>query len=176
MKRTIGLTGAGWLMVLLVAALAAAQQRLWVTASGAQLKAQRGATADTVAQLPVGSELTVNAYQRRWYQVTTADGATGWIYRGKVAAQPPAATTAGDNAGSVGDLLGGMSGDSAIQVSSAGTARSVRGLSPEAQQYAQKAKTPEIYQQALDRVLSIKATDPQINWFLKTEKIGEYAE
>ena len=155
---------------------AEAQNQLWVSANHATLKAARGSSSETLAQLPVGLRLTVLSYKRRWYQVTTPDGVTGWIYRGKVSKQPPATEKKSGQDGAVGRILGDISGDSGIRADAADTSRSIRGLSPEAAEYARKTDKPEIYKKALDKVLAIRTTDAQINWFLKKGKIGEYAD
>lgn len=155
---------------------AGAQETVWVSSDNAALQAERSSESTTLKVLPAGTRLEVKEYRNRWYRVSAPGGLTGWIYRGKVSTRPPAGNAAGGDAGSMGSLLSGISGGSGIQADTADTSRSVRGLSPEAATYARETGTPAKYQQALDRVLSMEATDAQINWFLKVEKIGEYAE
>lgn len=156
-----------WGVLLLLPAAAPAQQGpVWVTSAGAKLSAAPQATAAAVAALPVGAELTVVSTQDKWLQVSTAEGQKGWIYRGKISSTKPA--------GSGGGLFGPL-GKSSIQVSAADTSRSIRGLSPEAEAYAQGAKTSAEYKRAVDRTLALAVTPEEVEKFLRDGKIGEYA-
>ena len=74
--------------VLLLATPAMAQNKLYVASEGAKLKADKTASSDTVAELPVGTPLDVLGQEDSWYKVSTG-GKSGFIYRGKVAATPP---------------------------------------------------------------------------------------
>ncbi len=155
----------------ILAAVALAQTTLWVSSTGAKLKAETRATSATVAEPPLGTELTVLETQDKWYRVSVPGGATGWIYRGKVSETPPA----GSSAGGGGGLFGGLA-SSSIQAGAADTSRSIRGLSPETTQYAENAGTPQQYRQALDRVLARQVGDAALDRFLREGRIGEYAE
>lgn len=146
----------------------AAVEKLWVNASDAKLKAERKSSSETVAKLPIGTELKVLSFEKRWYEVSTKDG-KGWIYRGKVSDTPPEESEGGD--GLIGDLA-----DSRIKADSIDDSRSVRGLSPEAKEYAKSAGTPKECQDALDEVLALQISGKDIEIFLKGGKIGEYAE
>lgn len=156
--------------ILLLAGLAAAQQKLWVSSAGAKLKADTRATAATVAEVPVGAELTVLDTQDKWYDVSTADGARGWIYRGKVSESPPE----GSGTDSGGGLFGALT-SSRIEAGAADTSRSIRGLSPETTQYAETAGTPEQVRHALDEVLELQVSETELEQFLADGHIGEYA-
>ena len=115
--------------VLLLAAPALAQDKLYVASEGAKLKADKSASSDTVAELPVGTQLSVQGQEESWYKVSTG-GKSGWIYRGKVAATAPEPSKQG------GDNLFGGAGSSNIMVSEADSARSMRGLNESEQQAA----------------------------------------
>ncbi|SNR81029.1 SH3 domain-containing protein [Humidesulfovibrio mexicanus] len=158
---------------LLLAAPALAQDRLFVASEGAKLKADKSASSDTVAELPVGTPLTVQGQEDSWYKVSTG-GHSGWIYRGKVAASPPEASKQG------GDNLFGSAGASTIMVSEADSARSMRGLNASEQQAAKEAgRAPRPlsdYQHALDAVLAQKVDKKELESFLKAGRIGEYAK
>jgi uncharacterized protein YgiM (DUF1202 family) len=140
--------------------------KVWVTASGAVLKKDMNASAATVTSVAIGTELSVLKTSGKWYQVSTPTGKVGWIYSGKISTAPLKKS---------GSTLGSLTGSSSIKLSSADTSRSIRGLSPEAKEYANSVGTPIQYQQALDNVLSINTTSAQINSFLKEGQIGEYA-
>lgn len=154
-----------------IAAVALAQTTLWVSSTGAKLKAETRATSATVAELPLGTELTVLGSEDKWYRVSAPEGGTGWIYRGKVSETPPA----GPSAGGGGGLFGGLT-SSSIEAGAADTSRSIRGLSPEVTEYADSAGTPEDYRRALDRVLAYRVGETELDQFLREGHIGEYAE
>ncbi len=151
------------------------KELVWVSSDGAKLKESRKSSSDTIGELPVGMELTVLAYEKRWYHVTTPDELSGWIYRGKISKEPPEADEDSEGDDGSGELLSAITG-SDIESDEADTARSIRGLSPEAVEYAKNAGTPLECQKALDQVLAYKTTDAEIDRLLKEAKIGEYAD
>jgi len=158
---------------LCLAVPALAQDKLYVTSEGAKLKADKSASSDTVAELPVGTALAVQGQEESWYKVS-ASGKSGWIYRGKVGATPPEASKQG------GDNLFGAASSSTIMVSEADSARSVRGLNESEQEAAKAAGRPARplaeYKQALDKVLAEKVDKKELEGFLKAGRIGEYAK
>jgi len=91
-----------------------------------------------------------------------------------VAATPPEASKQG------GDNLFGGGGSSAIMVSEADSARSMRGLTESEQEAAKSAgrpaRTMAEYKQALDGVLAEKVGKKELEGFLKSGRIGEYAK
>ncbi|MFQ5484345.1 MAG: hypothetical protein ACE5DO_03320, partial [Desulfobacterales bacterium] len=113
------------------------------------------------------------AFKNRGYQVAAPDGKKGWIYRGKVSSEPP--KKEGGEQNPLGTLIGGLTGSN-IRADASDTSRSIRGLSPEAEAYADRTGTPEQYKKALDAVLSTTTSAGEIEQFLKAGKIGEYAE
>ena len=151
--------------------LALARDSVWVSSSRAKIQTEKSASSDVVSKPGRGTELTVLAYEKRWYRVRTPDGDEGWIYRGRVSKEPPAQET-GEETGNLLSALGGGS----IAADEADTARSIRGLSKETETYAKNTGTPEKYQKALDDVLAMKVTDGEIRDFMRNGKIGEYAE
>ena len=148
---------------------------LYVTSDGAELKSAGTSAADTIAELKRGTELTLESQEGRWYRVSTTSNQTGWIYRGKVSEDKPEIEDTGSDSGGLGGLLGGLSG-SDINADAADSSRSIRGLSPEAKEYAKSTGTSQQSQDALDYVTSLAVTDNEIDQFLKQGKIGEYAE
>jgi uncharacterized protein YgiM (DUF1202 family) len=158
---------------LLLAAPALAQDKLYVASEGAKLKADKSASSNTVAELPIGTPLAVHGQEESWYKVT-AGSHSGWIYRGKVAATPPEVSKKG------GENLFGGAGSSTIMVSEADSARSMRGLNESEQQAAKDAgRAPRPlseYKQALDTVLAEKVDKKELENFLKAGRIGEYAK
>jgi len=148
--------------------LAIAQTRMYVSSPTAKLKADKTASSGTIEELPAGTAVTVVTLEGRWYRVSTRSGKKGWIYRGKLSKDAPE-----DEEG--GDFMGEFSGSS-IRADSSDTSRSIRGLSPETQAYAQRTGTPVIYRQSLEEVLSYRVSDRELDVFLRKGKIGEYAE
>jgi len=153
---------------------ALAGNELWVTSPNAKLKAKRSASSETIAELPVGSRLNRISYEKRWYKVSAKGGLTGWIYRGKVSENKPEKSPDEED-DSLGDLMVGLTGSS-IEADAADSSRSIRGLSPEAQAYADQTGTPQTYRDALDEVLGVKTEDHELEKFLEAGKIGEFAE
>jgi len=153
-----------------------ASQTLWVSSKNAKLKKHSNASSATIKKLSIGEELRVKSKSKRWLYVVTLTGDAGWIYKGKVSEIKPDISdiNTDDESNSLGSLFGSISGGG-ISADSADTSRSIRGLSPETKDYADNTNTPKKYQQALDKVLSQKITENQIEMFLKSGKIGEYA-
>lgn len=158
--------------LLLVAITAVAEEKRWVSSEGTTLKAEASATSENVADLNIGTEVTVVESGGRWLKVKTAAGKQGWVYAGRVSETPPAAEVAGDGGG----LFGGSLQKSQIKTAKADSARSIRGLSPEAAKYAKDRGTPEMYKKSLDVVLARKVSAKELKAFLQEGKIGEYAQ
>ena len=142
---------------------------MWVTSEKARLKARPKASSTTLTTVPVGAEVSVLTSEKRWYRVRTASGEKGWIYRGKLSDTPPEKEI--EESGSLFSSIQ----NSNISADEAQTARSIRGLSKETEQYAKKRETPEVYKKALDQVLATHIQDKEVDIFLKAGKIGEYA-
>ncbi len=158
-------------LVLLACGQASADEKRWVVSEGTELKAGAAVSAETVAPLPVGTEMTIMEDGGRWLRVKCADGKEGWVYAGRVSADKPAAEVSGG-----GGIFGDSMQQSQIQSAKADSARSIRGLSPEVAQYAKQRGTPEQYKRDLDRILARKVNAKAIKNFLREGKIGEYAD
>lgn len=158
-------------LLLALAGTALALEKRWVSSDGTTLKKEASISSEDLAQLPVGSELSVLEAGGRWVKVQTADGRQGWVYAGRVSDAAPAAEVAGGEGG----VLGGTLQESQIATAKADSARSIRGLSPEVAQYAKQRGTPEVYKKELDKVLARKVSAKELKSFLREGKIGEYA-
>jgi hypothetical protein len=159
-------------LLLLVAITALAEEKRWVSSEGTTLKAEASATSEDVADVKVGTEVSVVESGGRWLKVRTTAGKEGWVYAGRVSETPPTAEVADDGGG----LFGASMQKSQITTAKADSARSIRGLSPEATKYAKDRGTPEKYKKSLDIVLARKVTPKELNTFLKEGKIGEFAQ
>ncbi|MCG6878198.1 MAG: SH3 domain-containing protein [Deltaproteobacteria bacterium] len=142
---------------------------MWVASENAKLKSAPKASSSTVSTLAVGIKISVLKTENRWYRIRAPSGEEGWMYRGKLSDTPPSKETEES-----GNLFGSMQ-SSSISADEAQTSRSIRGLSKETEQYAKRRGTPEAYKKALDQVLAVHITDKEVDVFLKSGKIGEYA-
>ncbi len=158
-------------LLLLVASMALAEEKRWVSSEGTTLKSEASASSENVVDVSVGTEITVVESGGRWLKVKTAAGKEGWVYAGRVSETPPVAEVTGGDGGIFGDSMQ----KSQINTAKADSARSIRGLSPETAQYAKDRGTPEMYKKALDIVLLRKVSAKELKTFLKDGKIGEYA-
>lgn len=158
------------IIIVLMSGAVFAQEKLWVSSDKAKLMSESSASSATVTTLPMGTEVTVLVKDGRWYNVSSAAGENGWIYRGRLSDSPPAEEVQKESE----DLFAFMPGSS-IQADEADTARSIRGLSPETEQYAKGKGTPAEYKAALDKVLALSIDERELNGFLSRGKIGEYA-
>ena len=107
----------------------------------------------------------------RWLKVRATNGKEGWVYAGRVADEAPSAEVTGES-GLFGDTLQ----SSQIKTAKADSARSIRGLSPEVDQYARQRGTPEAFRKELDKVLARRVSAGELKAFLREGKIGEYAQ
>jgi uncharacterized protein YgiM (DUF1202 family) len=159
------------LLLALSGAVAMAEEKRWVSSDGTVLKSEASASSADVAPLPVGTELSVLESGGRWLKVRSSNGKEGWVYAGKVADAPPSAEVTGE-AG----LFGETMQSSQIKTAKADSARSIRGLSPEVNQYAKQRGTPEAFKKELDKILARKVSPKELKAFLREGKIGEYAQ
>lgn len=158
------------LLLLIPAALVWAGEKRWVNSDGTTLKAESKVAAATVATLTIGAEVSVLETAGRWQKVRAANGTEGWVYAGRLAETKPATEVAGQS----GILFGTMQ-ESNIETAKADSARSIRGLSPETEQYAKERGTPAEYRKSLDQILNYRVTKEEITAFLREGQIGEYA-
>ena len=159
------------LLIALASVSALAGEKRWVVSEGTTLKSQASVSSENVANLPVGSELSILEDAGRWLKVRSANGREGWVYAGRVSDTQPVAEVSGGEGGLFGDTMQ----KSTIGVAKSDSARSIRGLSPEVTQYAKQRGTPEEYRKALDKILARSVSSKDIKAFLRDGKIGEYA-
>lgn len=159
------------LALMLSISMAIAQDKLWVSSDNSALKADKSASSETITTIPFGSEVTVLASEGKWYRILTPSGREGWIYRGRLSDSPPPKETQKESE----DLFAFMPG-SKISADEADTARSIRGLSSETEEYSKNRRTPEAYKKALDHVLAMSVEKREVEDFLRKGRVGEYAE
>lgn len=160
------------IMVLLVTAFtmteAASGETLYVAAKSAQLRSGKTSLDPVVATLKLGETLEVVKRDDRWVQVRTAKGVTGWIFASNVSSSKPAG---GDNElAALGQSV--RRTDASAVTASAGA----RGLDKASEDYANRAGITQQHRDAVDRMTASKIPDEDIQEFLKSGRLGEYAE
>lgn len=143
----------------------------WVVGAGTALKEAATAAAADTLPLQVGAQVTVLESSGRWLKVQTATKQTGWVFAGRLALTPPVAEVAASE-----DIFTASAQQSQIEVAQADSARSIRGLSAEAENYAQERGTPQEYRKALDQILARQVSKNEVTAFMRAGKLGEYAQ
>jgi hypothetical protein len=147
---------------------AAFGETLYVAAKSAQLRSGKTSLDSVVATLKLGETVEVVKRDGRWVQVQTSKGVTGWIYDNNVSASKPAA---GDNAlAALGRNVRGT--DASAVTASAGA----RGLDKASEGYANRSGITQQHRDAVDRMTAYKISDEDVQEFLKSGRLGEYAE
>lgn len=146
----------------------ASGETLYVAAKTAQLRAGKTSLDQVVATLKLGESVEVVKRDNRWLQVQTAKGVTGWIYSSNVSASKPAGA---DNE------LAAL-GRNFRRTDSSGTTASAgaRGLDKASEGYASKSGITQQQREAVDRMTAYKIPDEDVQEFMKSGKLGEYAE
>lgn len=149
--------------------LAWAQTSLYVSSQGARLQADKSATSKVIETVPVGTRVQVLQDGDRWVRIRVPSGQEGWMFRGRLSDAAPQEEKGASGDNLFGSLTGGIRADEAT------TARSIRGLSPETEAYAEARGTPKAAREALDQVMAMGITPQELETFLQQGKIGEYA-
>ncbi len=143
-------------------------ETVYVAAKTAQLRSGKTSLDPVVASLKLGETLEVVKRDDRWLQVQTAKGVTGWIYYNNVSASKPAG---GDNElAALGQNF--RRTDASAVTASAGA----RGLDKASEDYARRSGITQQNRDAVDRMTMYKIPDEEIQEFLKSGRLGEYAE
>ena len=147
---------------------AAFGETVYVAAKSAQLRSGKTSLDPVVASLKLGETLDVVTRDDRWLQVQTTKGVKGWIYYNNVSASKPAG---GDNE------LAAL-GRSFRRTDASGVTASAgaRGLDKASEGYANRSGITQQHRDAVDRMTAYKIPDEDIQEFLKSGRLGEYAE
>ncbi len=159
-------------MVSLVAVItmtdAAFGETLYVAAKNAQLRSGKTSLDPVVASLKLGEALEVIKRDDRWLEVQTTKGVKGWIFHNNVSASKPAG---GDNElATLGQSF--RRTDASAVTASAGA----RGLDKASEDYAKRSGITQQQRDAVDRMTTYKVSDEAIQEFLKSGRLGEYAD
>jgi uncharacterized protein YgiM (DUF1202 family) len=143
-------------------------EALYIAAKSAQLRSGKTSLDPVVATLKLGDTVEVTKRENRWLQVKTGKGVTGWIYDNKVSSSKPAS---GDSElAALGRSVRGT--DASAVTASAGA----RGLDKAPGTYANRSGITQQQRAAVDRMTAYKISDEEVQEFLKSGKLGEYAE
>jgi len=160
------------MMVLLVTAVTmtdtALGETLYVSAKSAQLRSGKTSLDPVVTSLKLGETLEVVKRDGRWVQVKTDKGVTGWIYDNRVSSSKPAG---GDN--ELAALGRSFRQTDASEVTASAGAR---GLDKASEGYANRSGITQQQRMAVDWMTAYKISDEEIQAFLKSGRLGEYAE
>jgi len=167
MKRQLIFLALFTLAIALFAQIAGAET-LYVKKSGTKLQAEEAASSKVLATLNQGTAVSVVKKSDKFYQVTAPGGQKGWIFKFKLTAKAPA----GSSGGGVLDALGGQ--QMAARESASGS--SIRGLSPISEQHAKSKGISEESINAVKAMEEFKVSAGELETFMKTGKLGEYAQ
>ena len=147
---------------------AAFGETLYVAAKSAHLRSGKTSLDPIVASLILGETVEVVKRDDRWLQVQTGKGVTGWIYHSNVSASKPAG---GDN-----ELASLGRNFRRTEASGVTASAGARGLDKASENYATRSGITQQHRDAVDRMTANKVPDEDIQEFLKSGRLGEYAE
>lgn len=156
------------LFSLLCLANLALAETVYVHAKSASLRTGKTSLSRVVASVQYGQALKLVEKGDGWYKVQTRNGAVGWIYHNKVGTSKPTERES---------RLAALGKDFRRTQSSSltGTA-GVRGLDEFSADYANRARIPAHYRAAVDRMTNYRLSDREVEAFLKSGRLGEYAQ
>ena len=143
-------------------------ETVYVAAKTAQLRSGKTSLDPVVASLKLGDTLDVVTREDHWLQVQTSLGFKGWIYYNNVSTSKP---TGGDNGlAAMGRSFRGT--DASDVTASAGA----RGLDKASEDYAKRSGITQQQRDAVDHMTIYKISDEEVQAFLKSGRLGEYAD
>jgi len=133
----------------------------------AKLHADRSASAPVVGRARVGDRAIVLERAGSWRKVSVG-GSRGWVHRSRLTKRKPSRDTVAE-----GNVL--ATGD--LQVARMDSAAGIRGLQPEAKQYAAYKGITQDVQDSVDRLDALSKTirSAELQAFMKSGKLGEYS-
>ena len=144
-------------------------ETVFVQSKTAKLRSGKTSLDSVVADLKFGEPLEVLSKERSWLEVQTARGAKGWIFAGKTTPTKPA--------GSEDDALAKL-GKSFRRTEAGDVTASAgaRGLDKASEDYAKRVGITQRDRDAVDRMAAYRITDQEVEEFLKSGGLGEYAK
>ena len=147
---------------------AAFGETLYIAAKSAQLRSGKTSMDPVVATLKLGEPLEVMKRDTRWLEVRTTKGVTGWICASNVSASKPAG---GDN-----ELAALGRNFRRTDASDVTASAGARGLDKASEGYADRSGITREHRETVDWMTAYKIPDEDIQAFLKSGRLGEYAE
>ena len=146
----------------------AVAETVYVHAKSATVRTGTTSLSQKVASVQFGQALELIEKRDNWYHVQTHNGAVGWIYHNKVGASKPSGQES---------RLAALGKDFRRTQSSSitGTA-GVRGLDEYSAGYANRTGIAARHRAAVDHMTNYRLSDREVEVFLKSGRLGEYAE
>lgn len=163
------LTAAIFLMLAGAYAASAFAETMYVKRAGTKLQAAGSAQSSVLGLLNQGAAVNVLSKSGRFYKVSVG-GKTGWVFRFKLSARPPAG-----GGGGGGDFLGAVGGQQ-MAAREAGTGSSIRGLSPTSEKHAKSKGISETTIRSVKEMEAFRVTRGDLDKFLQQGKLGEYGQ
>lgn len=143
-------------------------ETVFVQGKSAKLRSGKTSLDAVVADLKFGEALEVLRKDGNWLEVKTASGTKGWIFANKTTTTEP---SGGDNVlAQMGKSL--RRSEASDVTASAGA----RGLDKVAEGYAKSAGITKQHRDTVDRMAAYQIPDQEVEDFLKSGGLGEYAK
>ena len=142
---------------------------VFVQSKTAKLRSGKTSLDSVVADLKLGEPLEVLSKEGSWLEVRTARGAKGWIFAGKTTSTKPASSE-DDSLTKLGKSF--RKTEAGDVTASAGA----RGLDKVSEGYANRVGITQQDRDAIDRMTAYRITDQEVEDFLKSGGLGEYAK
>lgn len=143
-------------------------ETVYVQAKSATLRSGTTSLSQEVASVPFGQALELIEKRDNWYKVREQNGAVGWIYHNKIGSTKPSGQESS---------LAALGKDfRRTQSSSVTGTAGVRGLDEYSAGYAKRSGIARRHRAAVDRMTNYRLSDREVEVFLKSGRLGEYAE
>ena len=143
-------------------------ETVYVQAKSASIRNGKTSLSKVVASVRFGQTLELIEKNGNWYKVKTVKGPSGWIYHNKVSLTKPSGRE---------NRLASLGKDFRHTQSSSVTGTAgVRGLNEFSTRYAQRSRIALRHRRAVDRMTNYRLSDGEVEGFLKSGRLGEYAE
>ena len=143
-------------------------ETVYVQAKSATIRAGKTSLSQVVAAVRFGQGLELLEKHDNWYRVDAGKGVIGWIYHNKVGMHKPS-----EQESRLASLGKNFRHTRSSPVT--GTA-GVRGLDEFSTGYANAAGIAARHRAAVDRMTNYRLSDREVEAFLKSGRLGEYAE
>lgn len=147
-------------LTLVASAAAIAGESLYVRASGTEVRGSAGPGGATVGKLDIGTKVDVVSKQGTWVQIKT-DKLSGWVFAPKLSKDKPDKERFNTKT----NTLAANEGD---------TAQAIRGLTPTAENFAQRKSISAADIEAVHSMENLKIPNDELASFTREGKLGEF--